>query len=170
MNDRVTLYKLMILYLLKQVNLPLSDSQLLDFFSREGCEEEPLFRDTLDALLEANLVVRDEVRNIARYELTREGEDALYYFRNEIPEETLQDMDAYLKKNRFQLRNETGITADYYKNENHEYTVHMMVREGKNILFELKLSVPSEDQAVVACRYFKENAQKVYAGVLKQLM
>ena len=170
MNDQATLYKLMILYLLKQVNLPLSNPQLWEFFKKNEYTNYYTFQETIAQLLEANLIVRDEVRSIVRYELTREGEDALYYFKKEIPEEVMLDMDGYLHENRFQIRNETGITADYHKTENFDFVVHMMVREGKNILFEMNLTVPTEDQAVLVCRHFKESAQKIYAGVLKQLM
>ena len=105
-----------------------------------------------------------------RYEITREGEDALYYFKGDITPGALQDMDEFLKENRFQLRNETGITADYVRTDNFEYCCHMMVREGKSVIFDLKLTVPSEDQAQLLCRHFEENAQSIYSDVMKKLM
>ena len=170
MTDQKTEFKLMILYMLKAVNFPMSDKQLQDFLSGKGYMDEETFRETASALLEANLVQREEVRNTMRYELTREGEDALYYFGKDISPETVADMDAFLKENRYQMRNETGITADYIKTEDYEFRCHMMVREGKQVIFEMNLMVPSEEQAIILCRHFEENAQAVYSGIMKQLM
>ena len=170
MTDEKTIAKLMVLYLLKAVNFPLSDKQLLDFFHGKDYMEDTFFQETAAALLDANLVLRDEVRGTMRYELTREGEDALYYFGKDIPVEIVDDMDAFLKENRYQMRNETGITADYIKTDNYDFRCHMVVREGKEIIFEMNLTVPSEEQAILLCRHFEENAQAVYSGVMKQLM
>ena len=75
MTDPETLYKLMILYMMKKVNFPLSNAQLWTFFEEKGYTNYFTFQDTISELLEANLVSQDTVRNQVRYELTREGED-----------------------------------------------------------------------------------------------
>ncbi len=170
MADPETLYKLMILYMLKKVNFPLSNPQLWSFFHDRDYTSFFVFQNTVDALLDANLVKQDEVRSVTRYELTKEGEDALYYFKNDIPEDILSEMNAFLKENQFQLRNETGIVSDYKKTENYDYRVHCEVREGKSILFDINLTVPTEDQAKILCEHFEENAQIIYAYVMKRLM
>ena len=170
MTEPETLYKLMILYMLKKVNFPMTNPQLWTFFEEKGYTNYFTFQDTISELLEANLVSQDTVRNQVRYELTREGEDALHYFQDSITSGVKDDMDAFLKKNRYQLRNETGIVSDYYKTPNFDYTVHMEVREGKNVLFEINLSVPTEDQARILSEHWEENAQQIYAYVIKNLM
>lgn len=170
MTEPETLYKLMILYLLKKVNFPLSNPQLWTFFEQNGYTNYFTFQQTIQQLLDANLISQDEVRSIVRYELTREGEEALYYFENDISPAVRADMDAFITENKFQLRNETGIMADYYKTANYDYCVHMKVREGKSILFEMNLTVPTEEQASTLCGHFEDNAQNIYAYVMKQLM
>ena len=170
MNDPQTLYKLMILYLLKAVNFPLSHPQLWAFFEEKEYTNFFTFQETIAALLDANLISRDEIRGTVRYELTREGDDALYYFRSDITPGAVEDMDDFLKANRYQLRNETGVTADYTRTEEHDYRTSMIVREGKSVIFHLQLTVPTEDQARTLCRHFEENAQTIYAAVMKQLM
>ena len=170
MTDPGTLYKLMILYMLKKVNFPLSNAQLWTFFESKGYTNYFTFQDTIAELLEANLISQDTVRSTVRYELTREGEDALYYFQDSITSGVKEDMDAFLKENKFQLRNETGIVADYYKTPNFDYTAHLEVREGKNVLFEININVPTEDQARVLTEHWEENAQQIYASVIRSLM
>ena len=74
MTEPSTLYKLMILYMLKKVNFPLSNPQLWTFFEQKGYTNFFVFSNTVSELLEANLIKKDEVRSVQRYELTREGE------------------------------------------------------------------------------------------------
>lgn len=170
MTEPAVLYKLMILYMLKKVNYPLSNPQLWTFFEEKGYTNYFTFQETVAALLEANLIVQDEVHQTIRYELTREGEDALYYFANDISSAAKTDMDVFLNENRYQLRNETGITADYYRTTNFDYCVHCVVREGRSNLYELNLSVPTEEQARVLSKNFSDNAQAIYAYIMKRLM
>ena len=170
MTEPETLYKLMILYMLKRVNFPMTNPQLWTFFEKNGYTNYFTFQNTVAELLDANLISQDEVRNTILYELTREGEEALFYFKNEISEDIRGEMDEYIRVNRYQLRNETGITADYTKTENFDYCVHLLVREGKSVLFEMRLTVPTEEQAKTLSEHWEENSQNIYAYVLKRLM
>ena len=170
MTEPETLYKLMILYMLKKVTFPMTNHQLWTFFEGNGYTNYFTFQNTVAELLDANLMSQEEVRNTVLYEITREGEEALFYFKNEISEDIREEMDEYIRVNRYQLRNETGITADYMKTENYDYCVHLLVREGKSILFEMKLTVPTEEQAKTLSEHWEENSQNIYAYVLKRLM
>ncbi len=170
MTEPSTLYKLMILYMLKKVNFPLSNPQLWTFFEQKGYTNFFTFSNTVSELLEANLIKEDEVRSVQRYELTREGEEALYYFKRDIPEGVREDMDSFISENKFQLRNETGVVADYRKTDNFDWLVHCEVREGNSVVFEINLTVPTDDLARVIAGHWKENAQSVYADVMNRLM
>ncbi|MBO7363866.1 MAG: DUF4364 family protein [Lachnospiraceae bacterium] len=170
MSEPETLYKLMVLYMLKKVNFPLSIPQIWSFFEEKGYTNYFTFQTTVAQLEEANLLSEETVRNSVLLELTKEGEVALYYFINDISPAVRKDMDEYLTENKYQLRNETGVTADYEKTEQYDYCVHGKVREGKDILFEMKVTVPTEDQARIMCDRFAENAQSIYAYVMKRLM
>ncbi len=170
MTEPSTLYKLMILYMLKKVNFPLSNPQLWTFFEQKGYTNFFVFSSTVSELLEANLIKKDEVRSVQRYELTREGEEAQYYFKRDIPEGVRTDMDEFISENKFQLRNETGVIADYHKTENFDWQVHCEVREGNAVVFEINLTVPTDDLARVIAGHWKDNAQSVYADVMNRLM
>ncbi|MBQ6551285.1 MAG: DUF4364 family protein [Lachnospiraceae bacterium] len=170
MKEPETLYKLMILYMLKKVNFPMTNPQLWTFFEEKGYTNYFTFQDTVAELLDANLVSHEEIRNSVLYEITREGEEALFYFNDEIADSIREEMDEYIRVNKYQLRNETGITADYKMTENYDYCVHLLVREGKSILFEMNLTVPTEEQARILSEHWEENSQNIYAYVLKRLM
>ena len=87
-----------------------------------------------------------------RYEITKEGEETLNFFLGKnISPAIVEDMDQYLKENKFRLREEVGTTADFYKGTNQDYIVHCEVRENKAVLIRLDLSVPDKDQAGMRC-------------------
>ena len=146
-SEPITLYKLMVLYMLKKVNFPLSNAQMSDFFLNKEYTNYFTFQQVLNELLESNLIRVETIRNTSRYEMTKEGDEVLYYFGNKISEAIVEDMDQFLKDNKFKLRNETGIVSDYYKSTDHDYVVHCEVREGKSVLLEVNVSVPGEEQA-----------------------
>ena len=170
LSEPKTLYKLMNLYMLKQVNFPLTNSQLTDFFLQHEYTSYFALQQVLNELLEAGLIRVHTNHNMSRYEITKEGEDTLEFFGKNISPAIIDDMDQYLKENRFRIRNEAGIISDFCKSTNQDYIVHCEVREGKTVLLDLSISVPDRDQAESMCSQWEKKNQEIYAYVMKTLM
>ena len=168
--EPMTLYKLMNLYMLHQVNFPLTNAQLSNFFLDREYTTYFTLQQALDELLDAGLVKKETMRNSSRYEITKEGEETLEFFGKNISPAIVSDMDEYLKQNRFRMRNEVGLISDFYKSTNQDYIVHCEVREGKAVLVNLDISVPDKEQAEIMCNHWKDRSQEIYAYVMKSLM
>lgn len=168
--EPMTLYKLMNLYMLHQVNFPLTNAQLSNFFLDREYTTYFTLQQALNELLEAGLVKKETLRNSSRYEITKEGEETLEFFGKNISPAIISDMDEYLKQNRFRMRNEVGLISDFYKSTNQDYIVHCEVREGKAVLVNLDISVPDKEQAEIMCNHWKDRSQEIYAYVMKSLM
>ena len=168
--EPMTLYKLMNLYMLHQVNFPLTNAQLSNFFLDREYTTYFTLQQALNELLDAGLVKRETMRNSSRYEITKEGEETLEFFGKNISPAIVSDMDEYLKQNRFRMRNEVGLISDFYKSTNQDYIVHCEVREGKAVLVNLDISVPDKEQAEIMCNHWKDRSQEIYAYVMKSLM
>ena len=132
--EPMTLYKLMNLYMLHQVNFPLTNAQLSNFFLDREYTTYFTLQQALNELLDAGLVKKETMRNSSRYEITKEGEETLEFFGKNISPAIVSDMDEYLKQNRFRMRNEVGLISDFYKSTNQDYIVHCEVREGRSPL------------------------------------
>ncbi len=168
--EPLTLYKLMILYLLKAVRYPLTRAQLSDFFlTKEYCTFFT-FQQAIQELLESHLMTEDSVRNYVRYMLTREGEETLEFFGGSLPDEIKKDMDQFLSDNMIRLRDEVGVVAEYQENAEGEYSVSLEIREGKGSLLSATLSVPTEEQAQIVCNNWRSSNQKVYEFIMKELL
>ena len=170
LSDPITLYKLMILYMLDHVNFPLTNSQLTDFFLDHEYTTYFTLQQALNELKEAGLIRMESTHNSSRYEITKEGDDTLSFFGNNSSPAIIEDIDSYLKENKFRLRNEVGVISDFYKSTNQDYIVHCEVREGKSVLIGFDLSVPDKDQAETMASHWKERSQDIYAYVMKTLM
>ena len=112
----------------------------------------------------------ETIHNVSRYESTKEGEETLSFFGKNISQAIIEDINTYLKENKFRLRNEVGVISDFYKSTNQDYVVHCEVREGKSILIGLDVSVPDKEQAETVSGHWKERSQEIYAYVMKALM
>lgn len=170
LSDPMTLYKLMNLYMLKQVNFPLTNTQLSNFFLDREYTTYFTLQQALSELLEAGLVKMETLHNSSRYEITKEGEDTLDFFCKNISPAIIGDMNEYIRENRFHMRNEVGIVSDYYKSTNQDYIVHCEVREGKTLLVNLDVSVPDKEQAEIMCNHWKDKSQEIYAYIMRSLM
>ena len=168
--EPMTLYKLVNLYMLHQVNFPLTNAQLSNFFLDREYTTYFTLQQALNELLDAGLVKKETMRNSSRYEITKEGEETLEFFGKNISPAIVSDMDEYLKQNRFRMRNEVGLISDFYKSTNQDYIVHCEVREGKAVLVNLDISVPDKEQAEIMCNHWKDRSQEIYAYVMKSLM
>ena len=170
LSEPLTLYKLMTLYMLKQVKFPLSGSQLSEFFLDKEYATYFTLQQVLGELKDAHLITAETIRNSSRYQITREGEETLSFFGKEISAAIVQDMDEFLKAKKVRLRDEIGVTAEYYKSTNQDYVVHCEVREGRSILIELNLAVPDREQAEDMCNRWSQSNQGIYSFVMKELM
>ncbi|MBS6954218.1 MAG: DUF4364 family protein [Enterocloster asparagiformis] len=170
LNEPMTLYKLMNLYMLKQVNFPLTNAQLTNFFTEHEYTTYFTLQQALNELEDSGLIHKEPSHNSTRYEITREGEETLNFFGKNISPAIIDDMDQYLRENKFRLREEVGTSADYYKATGQDYIVHCEVREGKTVLIRLDLALPDKEQAEAMCSNWKEKSQEIYSFAMKTLL
>ena len=127
----------------------------------------------LKRLEQKGLVIRkrnSKDERVLMINITKEGEETLNFFGKNISPAIINDMDEYLKENKFRLREEVGTTADFYKGTNQDYIVHCEVRENKAVLIGLDLSVPDKEQAEAVCGAWRRKSQEIYSHVMHTLL
>ena len=67
LSEPMTLYKLMNLYMLKQVNFPLTNAQLTDFFLQHEYASYFTLQQALSELQESGLIRTESTYNSTRY-------------------------------------------------------------------------------------------------------
>ena len=169
-TDSITLYKLMIMYMLNKVNFPLSNSQISEFMLENQFTNYFTLQEVINSLVSDGFLSVVTYRNSTQYKLTSEGTETIGFFYTKISQSIRDDIDNYIKANKYELKSEAGTTADYYKNTNGEYTVHCQVKEGASTLIEINVSVPSEDIADKMCSNWKDASQDIYDFIMHKMM
>ena len=170
LSEPMTLYKLMILYMLKQVKFPLTNSNISDFFVSKEYTTYFIVQQALSELLESNLLSVENINNNSRYEMTKEGKEALSFFEKQISSAIITDINEFIQKNKFRMRNEVSTTAEYYKLPGHDLIVHREVLEGKTPLINIEINSPDEEQANIMKNNWRSCSQDIYQYIMKRLL
>ena len=168
--EPLTLYKLMTLYMLNKVNFPLTNTQISGFFLDKEYASYFLFQQVISELLDSKLITSEVVRNTSYYRITDDGIETIELFTSKIPVAIIDDIDIFLIDNKYELRNQVGTLADYYKSTNQDYVVNCQIKEGQSTLIDLSISVPSEDVAENMCNNWQNMSQELYETIMKMLM
>ena len=169
-QEPLTLYKLIILYMLEQVDFPLTTSHISEFILEQGYTNYITLQQALSELTETGLVNSQTVRNRTRLTNTKEGSETLQFFGNRISDAIRDDIAKYFGENEIALRSEVNVQADYYKSTSGEYEVRMVARDKETLLVDLTLSVPDSMMAQQMCDNWEKNNQQVYQYLMEKLL
>lgn len=170
MSESLTLYKLIILYMLDKVTFPLNNAQISDFMLNKEYTTYFVLQQAISELVDSNLIKEETFKSTTQYHLTEEGRNTLEFFGNKISSAIIEDIHSYLSEKKMELVNEVAAVADYYKSTNNDYTVECRIREKNSDLVTLSLSVPTKEQAESICANWKISNQEVYAFLMDKLL
>lgn len=162
--------KLMILYLLSKMDIPLTKTQitnailennLIDFFTFQQCISE----------MEETGMIRQVLHQKKQcFATTDIGKNAVEVFEHRISKNTSGIIDSYIEKNKDNLKKESQVIAEYKKVSDKEYIVSLKVIEKELVLMDLKLSVVSAKQAKQVCEKWKSSSEKIYSQLIGSLI
>lgn len=168
-QEPLTLYKLIILYMLDRVNFPLTSAQVGDFILEKEYTNFLTLQQAISELTEAGLISAQSIRNRTHLLITAEGLDTLSFFENRISDTIKKEINTFFKDNEMELRNEVSILADYYKSTTGDYDAHLVAKEKKVKLVDITLSVPTEESAAAICDNWQRKNQQIYQYLIQQL-
>ena len=97
-SQYLTLYKMIVLYMLKRCEVPLSKSQIYDFILEKEYTTFLTLQEVFSELAASHLINEKTVANRTYLEITDEGDETLKFFGNRINPSIRQQIDEYLKK------------------------------------------------------------------------
>lgn len=169
MQDPLTLYKLIVLYMLGRVAFPLTKAQVGDFIQEKEYTNFFTLQQVISELIDTHLITAQSIRNRTHLAITDEGRETLRFFENRINDAIKEDIDNYFSEKEFDLRNEVSVQGDYYKSTSGEYEAHLMAKDRGITLIDLTLSVPVEEVASSICDNWQKKNQVIYQYLVEQL-
>lgn len=169
-----TVSKLIILFILEKIEIPLSENSILDICSsRNNWVNYMECKEILYNLKEVGFIYSVDQSDLeARFNITMEGRNCLSHFYKRIPLSMREEIADFAKKNRLMLKRSQEYLADYEKMEDGSYNLNLRIRsaEESETMFKLELRAPSRTSAIEACRIWREKAPLIYESVYENLI
>lgn len=170
MAQSLTLYKLIVLYMLNNSDEALTNSQISDFILEREYTNYFHLQQSISELIDSKLIEVSSIRNSSYYRLTKQGKTTLSYFSNEISSAIKDEVKKFLLDTGYEKQQEVISTADYYENTSRDYSVRCQLKEHGNIMLEITLKVPTEEAAREACSQWKKKYQDIYSHLMEELI
>lgn len=168
-QEPLTLYKLIVLYMLDRVSCPLTKAQVGDFIQEKDYTNFFTIQQVISELIDTNLITAKSIRNRTHLAITDEGRETLHYFENRISDAIKSDVSSYFSEKEMDIRNEVAVQGDYYKSTSGEFEAHLLAKERSITMVDITLSVPTEDMASAICDNWQKKNQAIYQYLVSQL-
>ena len=168
--------KLLILYLISSMDLPMSRVQIANFFAEKELMNQFVLLQNLEDLVERGFLeaTSENAEDVGttNYNLTEEGSAHLEHLESMIPRPVRQTIDNSIDVTRGKIRKGFEKTANYFPNvENDEYIVKCGVYDDKRgtMLMEISVPVVTREQAKFIQANWNDNYTSIYQKVLAAL-
>ena len=168
-QEVLTLYKLIVLYMLNRVSFPLTKAQVYDFILGKEYTDFLTLQQAISELEDAGLLSAKSMGNRTNLLITAEGKQTLTYFGSRVSGAIKEDIDGYLREHELELRNETSVQATYYKSTSGEYEAELTAKDKGVPLVTLRLSVPVEEMAAAICDNWQKKSLEIYQYLTQEL-
>ena len=162
--------KLLLLYILKNIRYPISNSQLTDIVLENNLINYFLLQQYLSQLISSEFLKYEESNEKQLICMTEKGEKVLSFFQDRISEKKIKLIDEYIKNCISNIKKELTITADYIPENNDTFIVKLKAVENETLLLDLRVSVGSKKQAISLCAKWKENPSDIYTKIISALI
>ncbi len=169
-----TVNKLILLFILEKIEIPLSENSILDICSsRNNWINYMECKEILLSLLEVGFIYNiDQNNDEARYNITYEGRNCLSHFYRRIPISLREEITDFTKQNRLYLKRSQEYIADYEKLEDGSYNLKLKIRSpfDSEPMFNIEFRAPSRSSAINAVKLWREKAPSIYENVYESLI
>ena len=159
--------KLVILYLLDKMDIPMSNMQITQFALEEEYMDYFEIQESLADMVDAGFL--DQTKD-NYYTLTSEGMTPLEFFSIRLPAPTKTRINNYVLRNRNKIKIDFEVTANYFYDHVHnEFTVKCGAYEDRSMLIEVNVTVNNKEHARAICSNWKTNVNELYGNILEAL-
>lgn len=163
--------KLLILYLIDKMDMPLSNRQISEFVLQGGLMDDFALQRNLAEMTESGFLDKSQEAGTARYSILGKGGEILEFFEKRLPAETRGKANQFVIDNRRTIKKDYEINANYFFDHTYdEYIVKCALYEDERMLMELNVSVVSNEQAKNICANWKEGAANVFRDIIMPLV
>lgn len=163
--------KIILLFLIDKMDIPLSNSQISQFAMEENFMNYYTVQKYLNEMVDIGYLDKLQDNNSTRYTITEDGLTALDAFIKNVPITIRNRIAKYVSEHRKVVKQDYEITANHFFDYNNkEYIVKCGIYEDEMMLMELNLSVVTKEQALIICNNWKSNVNNLYGQIINTLL
>ena len=162
--------KVLILYILTKLNKDITNDGLLKIISSINNINYFYFQQTLNDLVETNLVGYYTKEDETVVKITSEGKKAYSLTKDILPGIIKLKADNIFEKELASIEEESSIIAEFIPKNENEYTVKCKIVENNETIFEVKTFAGSRNRAKKICDHWQENAVELYPKIIDLLL
>jgi predicted transcriptional regulator len=161
--------KLLLLYVLSKIQLPLSNTQLTQIILENNFINYFTLQQYITELTNSEFITCIEKDGKTRISISEKGIDVLDLFKNILSPSKTDSIDEYLSSHLYNIKKELTVSADYTMVKSNNYIVNINVTENDLVLMDLHINVPSIKHAEDLCKRWKDNSSQIYTDIMKSL-
>lgn len=169
-----TVNKLIILYVLDKMEIPLTENSILEICSSQNNWVNWMdCKDLLIKLIDAKFVYKPSVEtDESRYNITVTGRECLSQFYTRIPASLRAQIDEFATENKLLFKRNQEYVSKNYKNEDGSYTVELRILEPltSDAMFALTLKTDTRHNAMYICKKWRDQAPAVYEYIYSKII
>ena len=168
-----TVNKLILLFVLDKMEIPLTENSLIDICTNKNTWLSYMdYKDVMWQLIDVKFIYKTIGGDSeCRYNITVSGRNCLSHFFQKIPSSTREEITNFAKANRMNFKRAQEYVGKYLKDRDGTYLCTLQIKdqlEGKN-MFEIKVAMPDNKLANKTCKKWKEKAPKIYESIYELL-
>lgn len=169
-NKKVAEDKVLILYILEQIEKDITKDGLFKIISSINGINYFYFQQTLNELIETNLVGSYTKDEDIVLKITSEGKNKLSLTKNILPGIIKLKANTIFKDELVAIEEEQSIITEYIPKNENDYTVKCKIVENSEIIFEVRTFAGSNERAKKISDNWKQNASTIYPKILALLL
>ncbi len=162
--------KILILFLVDKMEVPISDNKLTEFILDSNYMNIFRLRECLSELEESEYIEKSTDNNTSRYSITTSGMQALDHFHKQLPNVIKNNIIKFVEENRSAIRREYEITTQIIPGDSGELVVYCGAYDNGDMLMELNVSVYSHRDARIVCHNWKTNVNSIFNTIITEIM
>lgn len=168
-NETLAENKVLILYILDQVNKPISNDNLYKLVLSSTEMNYFYFQQFLLDLINTKFVLSYQKESQTIYELSELGKSTLDLTLDILPGIMKLKVDTNLKNTLESVEEEHSVIAEYTPKNENNYIINCKIMENNETVFEVKTYAYSREQAKEIVDNWKAHADKAYPKILDLL-
>lgn len=162
--------KLLLLYIIKNIKFPISNSQLTDIILENNFINYFLLQQYITELNSSNFIKYEEIDNKKVLSITERGDKVLCFFKDRISPSKISSIDTYIAAKIEHLKKELTLFANYTIEDTNMYMVNLKATENGTTLIDLTINVATNKQAIDLCQKWRDNSSEIYNKIIQLLI